>query len=158
MGNFIYTKIKKAVPCIAAVALLVFIAFFSGYTTGSRRHLARETFFLGSIETYLWRRFDLAYEKEPAATAIWEGTNLISLLDGHSGGVPELSAEQIAARLFLNARLSKLFEDLGDFDKAQKYADDALHWYRAITNDNNVTKADLLKNILSRDRLQRKVF
>lgn len=146
---------KRSLLSIAIATVLLFTAFLVGILVNIKELLGEQLFVRDRTELYLRARFDIAYEREPPIIAIWEGTNLVKFLERNVNNVGITRDEEIASRLFLEARLSVLFKEMGDAAKARHHAERALHWYQCIKNDETVTPDQVVENALARDRLKR---
>jgi len=152
-------KIKNlfgVIAILSVVAVSLFVLYTLSIMECIRECSDIQELCSAAQEAYLRKRFDLAYEQQPAIVAIWEGTNYTALLEHKNNANKTLSVEERAERLILAARISVLFQELGDREKAEQYANVALTWYRSITNDQVITGDDVVKCAILHDRLRRK--
>ena len=114
-----------------------------------------ETTLSRAHQSYLSKRFDLAYSQESVPIAIWEGTNLLTILEWNSQSNVSLLKEDKATLVFLHSRLSALFTEAGDLTNANKHAEQALVWYSSLSANTNMNAESVVKQTLAKDRLVR---
>lgn len=137
--------------CVA-LAVVAFVAYHVG---GASMSMQVQATFTEAQRAYLAKRFELAYTHESPAVAVWEGTNLIAYLERDGIAAESRSKEDKAHRVFVNARLSALFGELGYSNRAQYFAREAAAWYQKVSTNKDVTAKAVVEEILARDHLKR---
>lgn len=144
----------KAIGYILILALGAVVGFFCAcYWNYSSTSNALDTL-LAANKEYLYDRFVKAYEYAPTTIAIWEGTNLVSVLDSNSTG--RLPPEQRAEMLAIHSRLSELFSESGATKDATAEAEKAKRWFiTLVTNQSSISSGSIVTNFLRRDAVKR---
>jgi hypothetical protein len=104
---------------------------------------------------YLKQRFDLAYIQAAPVVAIWEGTNLFAFMERTDSENVSHTKEEAAERVMMNARVSALFGELHDQNKAQEYAMKASAWFRSIAQPKILSPDVVVEESLKHDHLRR---
>jgi len=102
---------------------------------------------------YLSDRFADAYSREPAIVAIWEGTHFEAWLNKN---FPADTAEKRAARVLLHSRLSQLYKEAGENEKAAIEAQRAKHFFDELAPNDSLSSEVIVSNTLARNDLTRR--
>jgi hypothetical protein len=148
---------KAVLILIAGLVSLVAVAFVSANVGGSKMAMQVQATCSEAQKAYLMKRFELAYAQEPPAVAIWEGTNMLAYLAQDGIAAQSRSKEEKASLLFLNARVSELFRELGDTTSTREFAVKAMEWYRLISTNKAVNAETVVAETLARDHVKRRL-
>ncbi len=146
-----YLSIGAALIAVIGGAAL---AYAIGTSQAMRTMIESQNAITAAQQSYLVDRFRAAYEFQQPAIVLWEGTNLLSHLMQESPS--PTSKEELAKRLFLNARVSAVFHEIGDRDGEQRYADQALALFGMLQSNAAATAEAVVSNCLAKDTLKRR--
>jgi hypothetical protein len=103
---------------------------------------------------YLSDRFVDAYMHEPVNVAIWEGTHFESWLDKN---FPPDTPERRGARVLFHSRLSQLYKEAGESQKAAIEAQRAKVFFDKLVPNEPLTREVIVSNTLARDGIIRSI-
>jgi hypothetical protein len=145
---------------IVKIILVLIIGAFAGFFCACYWNYGTTSYAIKTVldakKVYLYDRFVKSYENAPTIVAIWEGTNLVSVLDAES--TVRMSPEQREEMLALHARLYALFIESGSKKDAATEAEIARQWFVAIAPNQSVISPEaVVKGFLIRDPVKRKI-
>ena len=149
---------EKIFLFFVACVTLVIVAVLAAGIGGGIRATQVQSAFSGAEKAYLFERFNHAYKQESAVVAIWEGTNLVTFLIEKSGASSAIANQEIASQAILNARISYLYEEIGNSSKAREFAKASKVLYDSVlSKPTSMTPEEVVTNLVGRDHPARQI-